>query len=140
MPTPPAPTRLRLYRWPVTDDLPTAPRLRYRIGINTDELIGQSLDRTRRALDDKLPKLEKARRATIKVTLLVLETADLQLTNPWTVHSDVRRHIEEAQLPAPDHIVLVIETLDEVPSIAFIFRQNGKWLDRPVMADGHQGD
>jgi hypothetical protein len=59
-------------------------------------------------LVEKLPKLEDAR-TTLGVdrTMLVLENADYQLTDPWEVGVWMRDAIERDALPAPDVVVLV---------------------------------
>ena len=99
---------LRVYRWKLEDGMAAEPAIRYLIGYDAAAMNQQALARCQRAMADKLPKLEAARDAHgVARTLLVLETFDFQMTNPWSLTDQLRGAIAGQQLDAPDDIALV---------------------------------
>jgi hypothetical protein len=124
--------RLNLYRWPITEGVVTTPQIRYRIGIDPATMSKSLRDRCRRAMDDKLGKLDDARsKHDVKMTLLCLESPDLQLTDPFGL-ADVLRLATEGH-PPPDFLVLVMVGPAEDPFMSWTYRQRGDWLDRPLL-------
>ena len=118
---------LTVYRWPYAEGEPRDPQVRYRIGVDTDNLRDALTDRYRRALADKLPKLEAARSELgAALTMLCVETADFQITNAWELGGVFRSQVGE--LPLPDYIVVVMVDPDERPGMSWTYREPGAWL------------
>lgn len=74
-------------------------------------------DRVRRALqavDSKCGKLEQARPSdhVPGLTVLVVETTDLSLANPWITAESMRAAIEQSNVPPPDRIALIDSVTD----------------------------
>jgi hypothetical protein len=120
---------LTLYRWPA-EGQPRNPQLRYRIGIDTDQLPAWLKNRCRRAMTTKLPKLEQGRTAHgARYTLLCLELSDRQLTDPFRLTGVLRAAADG--LPVPDFVLVVMLGYDDLPLMSWTYREEGRWLDRP---------
>lgn len=86
------------------------------------------IERTTRGLMAKLPKLEASRSVLgAAVTMLVLESNDIQMTSPFEVGTAIRDIVDAKQLPPSDFIILVHAYFDGIPTFASIFRALGEW-------------
>ena len=86
------------------------------------------IERTTRSLTAKLPKLEASRTVLgAAVTMLVLESNDIQMTSPFEVGTSIRDIVAAKHLPAPNFVILVHAYLDGTPMYASIFRVLGEW-------------
>ena len=121
---------LTLYRSLLTEGVPAQPQVRYRIGVETGRTGETLVDRCRRSMEEKLPKLEEARDAHGATwTLLCLESSDFQLTDPFGLAGVLKNAAEG--LPSPDYVVMVLVGPDDVPFMSWTYRESGQWLDRP---------
>lgn len=116
----------RLYRW--DESAGVGPRLQLLIGFMGDEEVERlRVVRSRRALEDKLPKLEAARNLhAVKETMLALESSDHQASNAWAIAAAVRSTTQA--LPLPDHIVLVEVGQGHPHPLTWVVRLAGVWL------------
>ncbi len=110
------------------------PRLQFRTGFQgSDDLERLRLARVRRAMEDKLPKLDDARSAHgVGTTLLVLESSDHQATNAWAVHTAVQAATDG--LPLPDHVVLVESSAAYDVPLTWTLRRSGSWISDDDLA------
>jgi hypothetical protein len=121
---------LTLYRWPYQEGEPREPQVRYRIGVDTDNLRDALALRYRRALASKLPKLEAARSDLgAALTMLLIETADFQITNAWELGGLFQSEV--GGLPLPGYIVVVMVGPDDRPGMSWTYRERGGWLAQP---------
>lgn len=121
---------LTVYRWPYGEGEPREPQVRYRIGVDADELHDTLIARYRRTLADKLPKLEAARSdLDAALTMLLIETADFQITNAWELGGVFRSEV--VGLPLPDYIVVVMVDPAGRPGMSWTYREPQEWLAQP---------
>lgn len=92
------------------------------------------LERMKRALAEKCPKLAEWS-ADGRVSVLVLEANDLQLSNSWAAYGAFMAAISERN-DQPD-IVVFVET-DGAPMFAWIFKEGEQFGDAVPMPDGHR--
>jgi hypothetical protein len=85
-------------------------------------------DRVFRALEAKLPKLLTARPED-GTAVLVLETFDLPLTNPWVVGEALRAASARCDHALPEYVVLII-TIDE--PLSCVIYDHGTWPDETL--------
>jgi hypothetical protein len=77
------------------------------------------------ALNRKLPKLNAAADPG-GLSVLVIETGDMSLANPWVISEAVQRAAGTCEHPLPDYVVLII-TVGE--SLAWVLHEEGSWPD-----------
>ena len=125
---------IRLYRWHIEEGMRSEPRMRYRIGYDEAAMKEDAIRRCARAMSKKLPKLEAARaRHGAGHTMLVLENADWEMTEPWSLGARIEHAVRDAELPAPDFLVMVSLAPGGTIGYAQLYRFDGDWLPRPKM-------
>lgn len=93
------------------------------------------LERIRRALDDKCPKLAAWARADDRTSVLALESNDIQLSNAFVINDAVRKALDQ-RADQPD-IVVLVET-DITPMNGWILKEGERYGDDvPVMHGGY---
>lgn len=123
---------LTIYRWRRLANPPRGPQIRYRIGLDLSNFADRLARRCRRAMEDKLPKLEEARSTyLLDQTLLCLESSDLQLTDSFALANVLHRTSNGFSLP--DWIIMVVLGPDGRPFMSWTYRASRAWLQWPTM-------
>ncbi len=91
-----------------------------------EDLEAQRLERAARALDRKCPKLESSRRPS-STTLLVLESRDFVMSNPWLVARAVHESAK-VRSDVPDAIFIIDTTPGVGAWIPYRLKDRGGWL------------
>ena len=83
------------------------------------------VERIETALRRKCPKLESAR-TPLGVTLLVLETNDFIMTNPWFVSRAIKTAVFESDVPVPD-VIIHVDTSAGTSWIPYMVKNLSWW-------------
>jgi len=65
--------------------------------------------------------------------MLVLESAGIQMTNPWSLGATIRVACVELGLAVPDFVISATLVMDDKPVFGHVYCEGGTWLSVPAM-------